>query len=123
MDNITITGLECFGHHGCSTAENELGQRFTIDAVLELDLAAAGRSDDLTQTVDYAAVMTGLRHAVESETHRLIEAAAEDAADWLLAAYPLVARVTITLHKPASPIPEHFRDVAVTITRSREASV
>ena len=122
MDKISITGLECFGYHGCSAAENELGQRFTIDAMMELDLHAGGCSDDIEQTADYAAIMTGLRHAVESTTHKLIEAAAEDAATWLLASYPLVQRVTLTLHKPASPIPEHFRDISVTITREREQS-
>ena len=36
--------------------ERRLGQKFTVDLALSLDLRAAGRSDQLEQTVSYADV-------------------------------------------------------------------
>ncbi len=33
--------------------ENVLGQKFVVDATLWADLAAAGRSDNLQDTIDY----------------------------------------------------------------------
>lgn len=34
--------------------ENVLGQKFLVDATLWADLAAAGRTDDLQDTIDYS---------------------------------------------------------------------
>jgi hypothetical protein len=36
--------------------ENKLGQKFVVDATLLTDLSRAGRSDDLSRTVNYARV-------------------------------------------------------------------
>ena len=39
-----------------SLQENALGQKFVVDATLAADLAHAGHSDDVKQTVNYADV-------------------------------------------------------------------
>lgn len=36
--------------------ENKLGQKFVVDATLFTDLGQAGRSDDLSHTINYAQV-------------------------------------------------------------------
>ena len=51
MDKIFITGLECFGRHGCSKEEQLLGQRFLIDLELEVDLREI--RDEISETVAY----------------------------------------------------------------------
>lgn len=38
----------------CLVQENVLGQKFVVDATLWADLAAAGRSDQLQDTIDYS---------------------------------------------------------------------
>lgn len=45
-----------FGYHGVFPPENQLGQRFVVDLTMWCDLAAAGASDDLQDTVNYADV-------------------------------------------------------------------
>ncbi|CAI8004354.1 Dihydroneopterin aldolase [Geodia barretti] len=42
-----------YGFHGMSEAEQELGQRFDVDLVVQLDLKRAGESDMLEDTVSY----------------------------------------------------------------------
>ena len=60
-----------------------------------------------------------IRAVVEGEPCDLIEAVAERIARALLAAYAPLARVAVTVHKPAAPIAGRFRDVSVRIERAR----
>src|SRR4051812_24719314 len=53
VDELALTGLECWGHHGVFEHERRDGQLFVVDLVLGLDTAAAAASDDLSATVDY----------------------------------------------------------------------
>lgn len=117
-DRIELTGLRAHGRHGVYDFERAQGQEFVIDAVLELDLAPAARSDQVTDTVHYGELAEKLVAVVTGEPVNLIETLA----DRLLAvclAEPLVAAATVTVHKPEAPIPHSFRDVAVTMRRTR----
>lgn len=118
-DEIAITGIECFGHHGVFEHERRDGQVFVIDLTLAVDTRAAAASDDLRHTVDYGSVVTAVKAAVESDPLDLIEALAQRIADVCL----LDGRVEwarVTVHKPQAPIQATFTDVAVTITRQRQ---
>ncbi|OMH25488.1 dihydroneopterin aldolase [Tersicoccus phoenicis] len=118
MDLITLSGIRGRGTHGVLDAERQLGQVFTADVVLELDLTAAGRDDDLTRTVNYAEAAERVHARLTGPPVALIETLTATIAEDLLAAYPLDA-VTVTVHKPAAPIPVPFDDVAVTMRRER----
>jgi dihydroneopterin aldolase len=50
---------------------------------------------------------------------RLIEAAAGQVADAVLAGFPRVRKIKVTIHKPHAPIAATFSDVGVTLERSR----
>lgn len=117
-DRILLRGLRGRGRHGVLPAERDLGQVFIADVALQLDLRAAGRSDDLADTVDYGALAASVVARIEGEPVDLLERLAQEIADICLA-FPLVALVTVELHKPAAPIGVPFDDVTVTITRGR----
>jgi dihydroneopterin aldolase len=51
----------------------------------------------------------------------LLERAAGAVADAILAAFPRVAAIKVTVHKPHAPIAAIFGDVGVVLTRSRQA--
>ena len=119
QDCITLTNMEFYGYHGCLPHERTDGQSFFVDAVLYMDLAKAGRSDCLEETVNYAAVYEDIRQLVEGDPVRLIECLAECIASVLLGKYPPLAHVSITVHKPSAPIPGKFGYVSVTLHRSR----
>ena len=65
MDKFEIQAMEFYGSHGCLPEERQKGQSFFVDAVLYLDLAAAGRSAELDDTVNYAAVFQTVQAIVE----------------------------------------------------------
>jgi 7,8-dihydroneopterin aldolase/epimerase/oxygenase len=119
-DTIFITGLLIHAHHGVMEHEEKVGQRFVIDLELAIDLAQAGRSDKLVDTVSYASIVETATRAFTDGNYRLVEAAAAAIAEAELAAFPSVTSVKVTVHKPHAPIAAIFNDVGVTILRARE---
>ncbi|HUY44622.1 MAG TPA: dihydroneopterin aldolase [Streptosporangiaceae bacterium] len=117
LDRIALRGLRVFGYHGVLDAERRDGQEFIIDAVLWLATGAAAASDDLSLTVDYAALADRLAAIVTGPPVRLIETLAQRLAD-AAATGPLVREVEITVHKPHAPMDQSVGDVSVTIRRS-----
>jgi len=118
-DRIFVRGLALHAYHGVMPHEAKVGQTFMLDLDLEIDLSAAARSDKVIDTVSYDKVVERTAEAFCSERHRLIEAAAGCVADAVLAAFPRVRSVRVTIHKPHAPIAATFEDVGVTLVRSR----
>jgi 7,8-dihydroneopterin aldolase/epimerase/oxygenase len=119
-DRILLTGLRVRGRHGVLPHEAQLGQVFVVDLELLLDLAPAGRSDDLGRTVDYGSLASRVAEVVGGRPRRLLEAVAEDVADLVLADEH-VRQVRVRVAKPQAPLPVDAT-VAVEITRSRAAA-
>jgi 7,8-dihydroneopterin aldolase/epimerase/oxygenase len=118
-DTIFVNGLLVHAHHGVMAHEEQVGQRFMIDLEIAIDLAEAGRSDKLADTVSYSAVVDAATRAFTRKSFRLVEAAAAAVADALIAGFPQVLSVRVTLHKPHAPIAAIFNDVGVSILRKR----
>ena len=119
MDRICLTGMEFYAYHGVMEEERRLGQRFVVDCVLSLDLSRAAASDDLTETVDYAAVYKTIRCVAEGETFSLIERLAGAINAKIVSQFPEVLSVETTVHKPGAPICGIFSDVVVTVGGKR----
>ena len=119
-DRIFIHGLSLHAYHGVMPYEGKVGQTFTVDLVLDIALAAAARSDKVVDTVSYDKVVECASAAFASQKFKLIEAAAGRVADAILAAFPPVRAVRVTIHKPHAPIAATFSDVGVTLVRSRK---
>lgn len=117
-DELTITGIECRGHHGVFDFEREQGQPFVVDLTLGLDTGVAARSDDLDDTIDYGTLVARVVDAVERDPVDLIETLAQRLASVALTD-DRVEWVRVTVHKPEAPIDATFADVALTITRNR----
>jgi dihydroneopterin aldolase len=117
MDELALTGLVCWGHHGVFEHERRDGQRFVVDLVLGIVTASAAASDDLSETVDYGSLALAVKAAVETDPVDLIETLAQRIAAVCLLDHR-VEWVRVTVHKPDAPIDANFHDVALTITRT-----
>ncbi|MEJ7795993.1 MAG: dihydroneopterin aldolase [Nocardioides sp.] len=115
-DQLSISGIECFGHHGVFDHERRDGQVFVIDLTLGLDTRPAAASDDLQDTVDYGSLVAQVKTAVESDPVDLIETLAQRVAGVCLSG-GRVEWVKVSVHKPDAPIDAVFADVALTIRR------
>lgn len=118
-DRITLRGVRGRGFHGVFEHERRDGQDFVVDVELVLDLSAAGRSDDLGDTVNYGEIGAAALARIQGDPYDLIEALADaiarDALD-----HVAVDEVTVTVHKPQAPVGVPFEDVEVSVTRRRE---
>ncbi len=122
-DTINLLGVRALGHHGVLQVERREGQDFVVDVALDIDTSVAGVSDDVADTVNYAEVAADIVAIIEGEPRNLIEAVAAQIADTLLARYPLVQQLTLTLHKPQAPVGVPFSDVSITLVRCRDVPV
>ncbi len=122
MDKIIIKDLEIFANHGVMPEENALGQKFLVSAVMQCDTRAAGMSDDITRSVNYADVCKLISSEMQKNTFKLIEAAAERIAEAVLLKYKTVREITVTVKKPWAPIAMSADTVAVEITRGRHTA-
>ncbi|TAK49713.1 MAG: dihydroneopterin aldolase [Xanthobacteraceae bacterium] len=118
-DIIFIRGVLVHAHHGVMAHESEVGQRFVIDLELSTELGEASRTDRLSDTVSYSAIVETATAAFADRNYRLLERAAGAVADAILANFIRISAVRITVHKPHAPIAAIFDDVGVTLTRSR----
>jgi len=118
-DRIELRGLRVRGNHGVFDHEKRDGQEFLVDIVVWIDLAPAGASDALADTLDYGSLAERAAAVVAGPTRDLIETVAGEIADGVLTD-PRASRVEVTVHKPSAPIPLTFTDVAVVVDRRRD---
>jgi 7,8-dihydroneopterin aldolase/epimerase/oxygenase len=118
-DAIFVNGLVLHAYHGVMQHEAKVGQTFTLDLLLDIDLAEASRSDKLKNTVSYEFVVKAATEAFCGRRFRLVEAAAGAVADAVLDGFPQVRSIRVTVRKPHAPIAAIFRDVGVIIERTR----
>jgi len=117
MDTIKINNLEIFSNHGVFKEENILGQKFIVSAELKLDTRAAGNSDDLELSVNYAEICLLIKDITENNTYSLIETLAEKICESVLLNYSSVEEIKVEVKKPCAPSMLSLEDVSVSIRR------
>ncbi|KEO82289.1 dihydroneopterin aldolase [Tumebacillus flagellatus] len=120
MDKIFLNGMVFYGYHGVYPEEKKLGQRFYADVVMEADLEAAGRADDLRLTTNYGTVYEHIDRIMTGEPVQLIETLAERIASAIFAHFPLIHGVQVKITKPSAPIPGELASAAIEIHRKRD---
>lgn len=120
LDIIKLSSVSAIGYHGVFEHEKRDGQPFITDVVLHLDVAAAAATDDLKKTADYGAVAETVVGLVTGPSFDLIETLSVRTAEKILANFPVVQAVEVTIHKPKAPIQVPFGDVSISVFRTRE---
>jgi dihydroneopterin aldolase len=118
-DRIELRGLRTMGRVGLLDHEREHDQPLEVDLDLVVDLAAAGGSDDLDDTVDYGAVCDGVIATVSERHVALLEALATRVADAVLALDGRIAAVEVAVRKLRPPVPHDLATSGVRIERAR----
>ena len=116
-----MVGLTVIGTHGALAEEQVRGQPFRVDVELGVDLAPAGASDQLSDTVDYGELVGSLARIVRTERHTLLERLATRLAEACLEDVR-VEQATVEVAKLRPPVPEALEATAVRITRTRSAT-
>ena len=116
---IVLTNLEFYAYHGVPDAEQEVGHRYRVTAQLKLSECGAERSDDIAETLDYAAAARVILEIGTGRQYRTLERLAREMGDTLLAEFPSLASVEISVAKIAPPMPFILESVSVAVTCHR----
>jgi len=114
---IEVYGLEIFAYHGVLPEERRNGQPFLLDLTLTAHDAGV-RSDKLSDTVDYTAVVDCVRRVTTTSRFNLIEALAAAIAEALLERFD-VSRVRVRVRKPQVQLDLPVEFTAAIVERTR----
>ena len=114
MDKIIISALVVETIIGTLAWERQVKQKIVLDLELYTDISAAASSDDINDAIDYAAVCEQVTNFIEMEQCQLIEALAENTAQFLLNKF-FIQGLVLTLSKPGAITTA--KNVAVCIKR------
>ena len=118
-DQITITGIHGYGHHGLFENERSNGQDFYVDLILNLDLSQAAQSDAIEDTVNYAEITELTHREITTDPVNLIEKLAYRIAERILSSHPKIKAITVTVHKPQAPVGLKVQDISVVVNKTR----
>ncbi|MDP2734201.1 MAG: dihydroneopterin aldolase [Hoeflea sp.] len=116
-DCYTIRLANCafFARHGVHDEEAFLGQRFFVDAVLEVEQGEAVETDSIEGTVHYGEAFQVIEEIVTGQRRNMIEALALDIAKALTSRFPQIRLARITVRKPSAAVPGILDHVEVTV--------
>ncbi len=117
-DRIELRGLTVLALCGVLPEERVRRQPFTIDLDVVVDLRAAGRTDDLVDTIDYGALCADIDALAQTEQYGLLERFAQRIAEVALTD-PRIEAVTVSVHKMRPPVPQQLDTSGVRIHRER----
>ncbi len=100
---IFIQGIRLYAFHGVGALEKTVGQNFIVDIKLKTNISKACESDDLTDTVNYAAVYDIIRQEMEKPS-LLLEHVGQRIANHLLEYFPLVDSIWLKITKQNPPM-------------------
>jgi 7,8-dihydroneopterin aldolase/epimerase/oxygenase len=118
MDKIIIRGLEFYAAIGVTRAEREVGQRLLVNVALSYDLAPAGQSDALADTLSYSDVARTLLEVGSTLQSQLLEHMAEQMAAALFERFP-TRKIRLQLLKKPPPTDMMMEAAGVEIVRRR----
>jgi dihydroneopterin aldolase len=118
-DQIIVQGIEFYAYHGVPDAEQQIGHRYRVDLVADLDLREAGHTDDLRHTVSYGDLARLVIQIGTSQQRRLLESLAEQMCAAILDQFPQIQRVELFLAKRLPPTGTITELAGVKLIRSR----
>lgn len=102
MDKVIIEGLRVDAVIGVFDWERQILQPVLVDLELGCDIRQAAQTDHLEHAVNYKAVCEQVSQLIIDTKAQLLERLAETIAAHILAEYPAVSQVKLTVRKPTA---------------------
>lgn len=113
---ISLEGLQFHAPIGFYDYEREEGNDFEVDVFVHTTFD--GVSDDLTKTVNYENIYA-LVESIILQPRKLIETVASELLKAVLAQFPQVSEVKISVYKLSPPITGECKRAGVHVSRKR----
>jgi dihydroneopterin aldolase len=112
LDTLNIKALSASTRIGVYAWEQKINQQLLLDISIETDFSAC--EEDLSKTIDYAALCEAVTQFIESRAFQLIETVANQVADLIKQQFH-VAKVVVGVSKPHAV--KNAGNIQVVITR------
>jgi len=99
---VSLKDVKCFALHGFYPEEQLTGNHFIVD--LETEFLPLGFNDELNQTVNYEDLNTIILDEMKN-TQKLLETVLNNIISKVIALYPFVETVNVSIKKLNPPIP------------------
>jgi dihydroneopterin aldolase len=116
--SIVINNLRIYAYHGVGEQEQCVGNDFELNIRVGYDATKAMTSDTIEDAVSYADIVE-IAKRVMATPSRLLEHVTKRLADAIIAQYPAITSLEITLLKVTPPIPADLDSAGFTYTWSK----
>ncbi len=103
MGVISLEGIEFFAYHGYYDEEQKIGNKYSIDIAITVDLSRAAQADKLKLTVNYEEVYKIIAQVMR-ERHRLLEHIAYKIIEAVKRQFPHIEALTVNVSKFNPPL-------------------
>ena len=113
---ILLKEIRCYAYHGVAPQENLIGNEYLIDLKLKVDISKAARTDEVTDTVNYAEVIKN-EMAVPS---KLLEHVSGRIIQKLFDQFPCIEEIELRLSKRNPPMGADIESAGIELHCSRK---
>lgn len=103
MGTISLENMEFFAHHGCYEEEQKIGNKYSVTIIITTDFTQAAVHDDLTKTINYAAIYQIIAAIMQKPAY-LLEHIAQKIIMQVFSAFVNIEAVEIKVSKYNPPI-------------------
>lgn len=113
---IVLHRMEFRAMHGCYELERKVGNRFTVDVELRVELGRIAQDDSVEQAVSYLTAYQIVREQMHRTQHT-IERVSMNIIEALYQAFPQIRHVKCTVSKLAPPLGGKVEKVSVVLEK------
>lgn len=117
MSKIFLENVKIYAYHGVLPEENIIGTYYLLNAELHTDLWKAASSDDLNDTISYAAINDIIHQEMEVKS-RLLEHVAGRIISNLHHTFPQIDYIRLKITKTAPPMRGEMQGASIELEQS-----
>lgn len=114
---IVLENVKIYAYHGVLPEENLIGTYYIVNLSLDVPLWKAGETDDLNDTVNYAAVNEVVHQQMRVQS-KLLEHVAKRIINAIEKQFPTVEHITIKITKTSPPMEGELDGVSVELSKA-----
>ena len=103
MGKIKLKNIQVYAYHGCMEEEAKIGAHYSVNLTVTLSLKKAGKSDNLQDTANYAALTQIVVEQMKIRSH-LLEHVAWRILDEIETKFKGISKAKIAIAKIAPPV-------------------
>ena len=111
---IKLKGMQFYAYHGVMEQERQIGNYFTVDLVLKVNVEKAVYSDRLEDTINYADIFQRVKEEMEIPS-KLLEHVAGRIITRLKKEYPSIEKIKLSIAKQRPPVGGEVKEAVITL--------